>query len=225
MRSILKTGLTALAAVLALTAIAASSALAAPEWYVKKGGTWSKVSTPVSVQINSIWSMVDTKTSPGEWGIACPSSGEGKVKAGGAAEVASFAVEGGVHNCVPAGSPFSQCKPEGVESVGTANFPWATELYKEGSEFRQRSVFAAEHQPILTGSCLASFGRDTDSCDLTASMNMTVNGEMVEASFDAKSGKTQCLQGKAGSGEFQGYVTYRVTLAEKAKGVEAIKVE
>ncbi len=40
----------ALAAVFALTAVAASSALATPEWYVKKGGTYSKVKEAVKVK-------------------------------------------------------------------------------------------------------------------------------------------------------------------------------
>jgi hypothetical protein len=49
MRSVFRTTLVALGAVFALSAVAASSASAAPEWYVKKGGVFKKVTEAVNV--------------------------------------------------------------------------------------------------------------------------------------------------------------------------------
>jgi sulfite exporter TauE/SafE len=68
MRSMFRMVLGALLAVFALSAVAASSASAAPEWYVKKGGVFKKVTEPVKVVFETPSKSTTENTSPtGRW--------------------------------------------------------------------------------------------------------------------------------------------------------------
>ncbi|HWY89440.1 MAG TPA: hypothetical protein VNY31_02105 [Solirubrobacteraceae bacterium] len=221
-----KTVFAALIAIFALSAVAASSALASPEWYVKKAGVFKKVTTSVNVNVEtSKLQIVDTKYELGvPLGIACRAAGKGVIKSGGASSISQgLKVEGlefceGVEGKIEGkGSRF--CKQV---LLVTPISEWTAELYMEGSEVRER---------LLKGGwqfeCETIIGRVGDTCEIATSAhagNNTTAGS-VEAAFDTKSSKTSCSHRGAGSGEWKGTLTITPTTSEKEAGVEAIKVE
>jgi hypothetical protein len=217
------------AAGLALTAIMASAASAAPEWYVKKAGAWSKVSTAVNVEggeKGSSFEVIDTKYAVGQkFGVSCRSDNTGQVKAGGIGSISSLP---GVE-CKPSAFEKNQCATR-VEGFEAANLPGKTELYLEGGLIRQRIVAEGMFNPAVLMRCQkGTFGTGTDECNLNTSTQLTnnVTGGFVEATFDSKSSKTTCKEGlpKAEAGEWKGSLNIKPTKAEKTAGVEAIKVE
>jgi hypothetical protein len=226
MRSMSRMTCVALVAVFALTAVAASSALAAPEWYVKKAGTFAKVTKAVAVQFENKWEITDTKYSlPGEvFAIACKGyGGEGEIEAASKGKIYLF--EGQIRECEGAGTN-SACKEYTGDSA--ANLGWNTELYKEGTENRQKIFGNSGKEPAVLFSCRNPiFGTISDTCELKTSTHMKNNTTtgFVEAEFEAKSAKTKCSQGGAEAGEWKGTLTIKPTETEKKAGVEAIKVE
>jgi hypothetical protein len=212
--------LVALVAVFAISAVAASSALASPEWYVKKAGVFAKVTTSVKVALKSSKiEVIDTKrTFAGvPFGISCTVvEGEGVIKSGGAGEILSFRPE----SC-------TGVKKEGlayctkVTAVSANGLEWKTELYKEGTEVRERLVPNAGGG--LTFGCETSLGKLSDSCGIKTSVSSSnaLPLGLVEETFDAKTSKTPCSLGGTEAGEWKGGFS---TKANEA-GVEAIKAE
>ncbi len=218
MKQTTKIALLALIAAIAITAATAASASASPEWYVKKSGAFKKLTgtEAVKVAMENTFEIIDQP----EFGISCKGGeGTGEVKAGGKATVGTFRVTGS--QCIPAKTKGpNQCKE--FRTFAAGNLAWATELYTEGTEIRQRYPSGARQAFVQFG-CTGI----TDECDFAASTHMANNltGGLVEATFDAKTGKVQCLYSNGQNGEWKGVLKIKPTSEEKAKGVEAIKVE
>jgi hypothetical protein len=221
MRSMLRTVPVALVAVLALGAVAASSALASPEFYVKKAGVFKKVTESVNVTLENQFELIDTKNEG--FGESCTGEASGAVKAAGLGNLETFRV---FERCKGLGNPLL-CE---TAETGTAlNMPWGLELYKEGTEVRNRIVEGVSKNgtPAWHFSCKGRFGEGNDTCNVNTSAHITNNATKgwVEVVFDAKSKKTKCSGGGAESGEWKGVLKMKPTEKEKKAGVEAIKVE
>jgi hypothetical protein len=217
------TVLVALVAVFAISAVATSSALASPEWYVKKSGVFAKVTTSVKVTMGSSKiEVIDTKRTNAfkvPFGMSCTVlEGIGVIKSAGAGEVSSFKVP--VKDCTGVKREGRQyC--EKVTNVEANGLSWKTELYSEGSEVRERLVPSSEAG--LRFECETSLGSLSDDCSSNTSFHISNNAllGLAEATFDAKTSKTQCSLGGKEAGEWAGGFT---TKANEA-GVEAIKAE
>jgi hypothetical protein len=217
MRSMPKMVFVAFAAVLAISAVAASSAFASPEWYAKKAGVFAKITTAVKVGFESKLELVDRS----EFGFSCegaPATGE--IKAGGAGVISTFEVKSGGGACKGIKTTGKACE---LESFSAVNLPWTTSLYAEGTEIRQRYVGVGGTEAGITFKC----GGETDTCVFAGSTHMVNNvlGALVEAQFDAKTGLSQCSYSNGKHGEWKGVMKIKPTSTEKSKGVEAIKVE
>jgi|HubBroStandDraft_4_1064222.scaffolds.fasta_scaffold17194_2 hypothetical protein len=208
-----------LVAVFALGAVAASSAFASPEWYVKKSGTYSKVKEAVKVKAAFGLEEIVTPTLYGppyneKFGIKCKGTAAGELKSGGISDLTS----------IRAGS----CeKVDGCAAltgnVETIDIPWQLELYKEGTEIRSKFVSGTNGMAGFRFSCKTNFlGPEEVETLLSTSTHMTnlVSG-FAEAAFDAKSAKGSWADG--GEIEWKGPLL-TVEPVEKS-GVEAIKVE
>jgi hypothetical protein len=208
----------ALVAVFAFSAVAASSALASPEWYAKKSGTWAKITTPVAFEAESKYEFTDTKLAiwkviGKEATIACTGTTKGVVGAGAAAKLNELR------------SSSCACSIPGSECTFTRdevrNLPWLTELYKEGTEIRSKFVSNGGKLPVWIFAYEFSGQGFGDECLVNTSTHMANTATGVEAKFDAKSSKTKCSEGGAEAGEWKGFIKMKPT----EKGVEAIKVE
>jgi hypothetical protein len=232
MRSILRTGLTALAAVLALAAVAVSPALAAREWYVKKGGTYSKVTTAVNVRFEASKVAMIRNEGGAYSGLSCTSSnfGHGTVESGGLGKIEQFETANPQLLCrggkIKENTEVNFCEEKGIESTSTIHLPWKTELTQEGTATRASIASSGAGTPGFFAKCTGGFGKIQFECGVNTSAHMAnnVTAGLVEAEFDTKSAKTGC--GKANeAGEWKGILKVKPTEAEKTAGVEAIKVE
>ncbi len=218
MRSMSRMVLVALVAAFALSAVAASSAFASPEWYAKKGGVWAKVTTSLKVKATITFEATDTGYK-GLFGksrtVRCEGAPEGEIKSGGIGDIYAMNAKG----C----EAVSVC--ENVEHWSFENIPWGTELYSSGSEVRDRIVDGSSgKRPAWNMECkIALLGSEVDECGLNTSTHITNNASgYVEAAFDSKSNKTVCSQfSKEETGEWKGVFKIKPT----ESGVEAIKVE
>jgi hypothetical protein len=219
----LRIALVALVAVFALGAVAASSALGSPEWYVKKAGTFAKVTTSVKVALaSSKIEVVDTKRTNAfgvPFGISCTVlEGGGVIKSAGAGEVSSFKVP--AKDCVGITREKQQYCTQ-VTRLEATGLSWKTELYLEGSEVRERLV--PSNEGGLTFECETSLGSLSDGCSSKTSAHIANNTllGLAEATFDTKTTKTQCSLGGKEAGEWTGGFTTKAN----ETGVEAIKAE
>jgi hypothetical protein len=214
MRSIVKMVGAALVAACAVSAVAASSALASPEWYVKKGGTYSKVTAAVSVK--AAWGLEEIVTPElGEkFGIKCKGSAKGELKSAGVSDITT--IEG-----------LSCEKVDGCEkleeTVEPYNTPWQLELYKEGSEIRSKIVSGGNGTPGFRFACKRALrGVTRVETALSTSTHMTnLASGLVEASFDEKSAKVNW----SGGGKIEWKGSFLTVEPVEKSGVEAIKVE
>lgn len=206
MRSTYRTVLVTLVAALALSAAAASSALAAPEWYAKKGGALSKVTSPLEAAATTSLTVTDSGWLGGVK-VKCTGKMTQTLEAGGVSKVTGYAAT----SCETVAGT---CNPTIAEAQ---NLPWKAELYAEGTEVRSRLVSGGSGTPGWEFYC-ASVGQ-FDTCNFNTSANVlnTWSGS-VQAVFDAQSNKTTCSQGGAEAGRLEGTVTL-----EPPKGVEAIQ--
>jgi hypothetical protein len=207
--------LVALVAAFAFSAVAASSALASPEWYVKKAGKYEKVSEAVNVggtvSFDAVIVYSTFKEFPGE--AKCHGSVKGELKSGGISDITSLTIE--------------KCEVGkwivGIGRGEARNFPWQAELYKEGSEIRSRLVNGGHGTPEYTATVKWTgppAGEEKVSFTFPSSHMGNLLSGFVESSFDAKSEQTYS---KLDTIEWKGsFVT--VKPLEKS-GVEAIKVE
>jgi hypothetical protein len=225
-----RTVLTALTAILALSAVAVSSASAAPEWYVKKGGTYSKATTAVGVNVEAVKAGLVLGSQ--KEGYRCTTSnwGEGKVESAGAGKFSRFGEfpePSGHCEAVKGGSGVFQCTR--VEKTQGVNLPWKTELYTEGSEIRDKIISGGAGTPGIEVECWnAVFGKFTFACEGATSLHLRNNSlptPLVEGEFDSKSAKLKCKGGGGEPGEWIGVVKIKPTAEEKTKGIEGIKVE
>ncbi len=211
--------LVALVAVFALSAVAASSAFASPEWYVKKGGTYSKVKE--AVKIKGAWELEEIVTPTGygppyneKFGVKCNGNSEGELKSGGISDLISI----GIDRCE---------KIDGCEKLeekeAPLNIPWQLELYKEGTEIRSKFVSGINGMAGFRFSCKTLFlGPVAVETSLSTSTHMTnLASGFVEAAFDAKSAKGSWADG----GEIEWKGPFLTVEPAGKSGVEAIKVE
>jgi hypothetical protein len=223
MKHLTRTILLACIATFALSAVAASSASAAPEWYVKKKGTYEKLTAPVKVSIEGTFESYDV---PARKGVLCNIHvGAGEIKTGGTGTISEL--ETRPEECKPAAKQKNEltgCKVGKITNTVAARLPWATSLYKEGTEARQKILSGGNGTPYFVFECSAEW----DECPIAESTHIINNvlGGLVEAGFDAKSGpRTKCSYGGKEAGEFGGTIKFKPTAEEKTKGIEAIKVE
>lgn len=221
MKHVTRTILLALLAALALGALTASVALASPEWYVKKAGSFKKVTTGMKVKMENQFELIDTKHEiAGErLAVACTSEDKGEISASGKGTISEFVVSEPLHKCKGIDGEPPLC--ERLTTDVGVGLPWNTELYSEGSEIRRRITSSLAAWAFTCENVV--FGKLGDECGANTSTHMTNNatGGFVEATFDAKSKKTKCEKGGAESGEWKGVLKIKATEA----GVEAIKVE
>jgi hypothetical protein len=238
MRSRFTTLLLFIVAVLAVGAVTASAALASPEWYVKKAGTWSKVTGPVPVTFKTPGSthleMLDTKFkgpfgSHDLFGISCKAEGEGYIEPGSRAYLANFHEEGEFSRCTPVTGPEEKIAfCDEVERVEGLRLPWKTELYTESSEDRLKLLTSKEQGWDVWCKAPGIGERESAFCQFGKSAGASNNASAgtVELAFTSKSGKTYCDPPKTESeresaGEWLG----KLSVAPTETGVEAIKIE
>ena len=145
MRSKLRTICAALLAVFALTAVAASSASAAPEWYIKKAGVFAKVKEAINVkQGTANWELTDKVSIFERFGVKCTSEDSGQIKPGGIASIVTIQ-----------GLRCSEVKGgERIEGpVPAVHLPWKLELYTEGTEIRTRILNGGSGTPEQEFTC------------------------------------------------------------------------
>jgi hypothetical protein len=238
MRSILRTVPVALVAALALAAVTASSAFASPEWYVKKGGVWTKATSAVKVElVNTNQKVWVSETSRGSYiGVECAGEGgigtEGSIGSAGKAEITHFELRPnkGSH-CGPRlqESGFSEC--ETFKEARTGNLPWSMELYSEGSETRTKiGAHSGGGSPFVIGGCTTALAPFDLECQVAESAE--VISEPADGAFglwfNGKTKKTFCsgtLSGGTESGSWGGLLVFKPSKTEAEKGVEGIKVE
>ncbi len=228
MKSIVRAVPLTLVATLALSAVATSSALASPEWYVKKSGTFTKASTAVNVKLEaSKFTFIDNT---GELynGWSCTGYfGEGTIESGGLGKIRTFEPELPEKHCKGGElkKGVNECKE--LNKLVPFHLPWSTTLYTEGSEIRATLGSSGAGAPGFEYRCTTLTGSKTVACELntTTSTHMINNTSagLVEAEFNTKSKKMNC--GKKEDGELSGIINIAPTEAEKKAGVEAIKVE
>jgi hypothetical protein len=226
MRSTLRMTFLALLAVFALSAVAAASASASPEWYVKKGGVFKKAGTAVKVNFTGTYELY-YHPKLGSYRFSCtvgPSSEliSGTIEAASLGSITKFSPAFPETECKGVKEKLNVCE-SGVEAEKSANLPWATELYSEGTEKRIRIKSGGSLPPVTEWKCRGTIFE----CDLntTARVNNKTLPDVVEATFDAKSNKVVCNNGAKAEGEWKGTLTIAPSEAEKKAGVEGIKVE
>jgi hypothetical protein len=238
MRSTLKMTFLALLAVFALGAVAASSAFASPEWYVKKGGVWTRATSSVKVElINTIQKVWVSETSGEAYiGVECAGEGgirtEGSIGSAGKAEITVFEPHPKTSkHCNPRvkGSGVSECETFTEERA--IALPWNTELYSEGSETRIKiGPHSGGNSPGVLAECTFSFAPFDLECHVAESAEVISepsNGAFA-LWFNEKTKKTFCsgtLHGGTESGIWGGLLVFKPSKAEAEKGVEGIKVE
>jgi|SRR5580700_3584516 hypothetical protein len=217
-----------LLAAFAVGAVAASSALASPEWYVKKAGVFKKVTGPVKVNIEKNYELNTgyEEIRGKDLVVSCKGAEgiEGDLEPGGAGVISRF--QGLAGQCKGAGSePYCEefTRDEGID------LPWKTELYKEGSEVRNRILKGNEPAWHFTCKTWPLGEEILTRCNVNTTTHMANNTTTgaVEAEFEKKSNKTICTVGTTSkeAGEWKGVLTVKPTESEKKAGVEAIKVE
>ena len=211
MRSMCRTVLVVLVAVFALSAVTASAALAAPEWYSKTGGVFKKV-TSLEVKSTTKITVNDTGWFEGEK-MTCEGTMEGTIEAGGLGKINHYTVS----HCTSKG----HCETEGSILVEPVNLPWKTELYSVGGQYRDRIVSGGSGTPEWEFTCEVSHARQSDVCGFNTSAKIFNNGQLgsVEESFDAGSNRTRCSKGGAEAGKLEGTISL-----PHPTGVEAIEV-
>jgi hypothetical protein len=231
MQPVLKKLTIALAAMLALTVVAASTASAAsPEWYVKKNKVFEKVSKEVTVQWSGSFELLLEKGYLGlPLSFSC-TNGETKGFVGpggtGSTEYSFFKPPSPAVDC----KNTSEINKEkyGCERFGT----WMgygtplSELYSEGTEKRIRFFSKEEGEPGVKFSCQI-INEVSINCGVVTSAH-TVNNTtlgLVEVVFDAKSAKVPCAENGKETGEWKATMKVAPSARAKEEGVEAIKVE
>jgi hypothetical protein len=219
MQSVTRRLIVALVAVFALGAVASSAALASPEWYVKKGGTYSKVKEAVKFKGNFRLEEIVTPKGYGlpynePFGLKCTSTSEGELKSGGITDITI--IRG------PTCQALDTCERV-VENVYFYNIPWQLELYTEGTEIRDKFVSGPNGLAGFGFVCKTRWlGEKKVETYLSTSTHMTnLSSGLVEAAFDAKSATTKWSGG--GTIEWKGQFLTVEPVA--GTGVEAIKVE
>ena len=193
-----------LTATLTLGAATASSASAAPEWYAKARGVYSKVTSPVNVKGSFSTTVRDSNFYHVPVKLKCGGIMKGTIEAGGVGKVETYeattceVTEGSCHVLRAAG----------------VNLPWKTELYSEGTHTRERIVSDGGGTPGWAFYCeyLA-----TDTCNFNSSAGIANNDPgSVEAEFAPAI--TSCSVGGPEAGRLEG----ELTVEPAQEGVEWI---
>lgn len=181
----------ALAAVLALSIVAAASASAAPVWEEESFGVWSEIKVKAKSDGAEEVTFLDEGTG---LELECEGPNSGTVGPGSADEVTSVLYS----KCVVFKGTCASA------SATPANLPWKTKLVLAGSEIRDEIENGGKGEPgwnIVCGGVVA----DTCTGKTSTAMSNFVPTGKVEALFDAKSAKTNCSAGGAGKGRILGF--------------------
>ncbi len=238
MKLTLRRAAVAVLVALSLGAVAASSALASPEWYAKKAGTFKKVTSSINVELSANkLSVTDVKRLE-FLGMTCTSSTsklEGVIESATAAKVSLFEFTQPAAECK--GVTEAERKEKGLYYCETPRedrdwyLPWTLDPYTEGSEDRVKlaSSVGAEYNPLFEFTCSSFVGKTSAVCGVNTTAHLSNNATAgdIEVDFESKSAKTKCTEFGTGeqAGEWKGLLTIKPTEAEKKAGVEAIKVE
>jgi hypothetical protein len=226
-----RTVLVALIAVFALTAIAASSALASPEWYVKKAGVFKKVTTAVKVEFEASKLAMIYNLGGGYEGMSCTTStfGHGTVEAAGVGKIEAFRAGRPEENCqggkIKENSEGNVCTEHGIEEMTAINTPWTTQLSAEGTSIRMG--ISQSPLPGFKFKCKTIGGTQIlVSCEGNTSARAFNNATagLVEDEFESKSPRTTCAKEKE-KGEWKGTLKVKPSKAENEAGIEAVKAE
>jgi hypothetical protein len=222
MRSVCRTALAAFAVALALGAIAASSAFAAPEWYTstsKPTPEWQQAGAKITEAAATKWKGTVTLRDAGAAAeVECTATGEGTAGPGAADKDTSWTLS----SCV---APAKTLNKKG-ESVANAcekaikatmnNLPWGTELFIDVSMYDE-NYQDGSGEPSFSMTCKTILGEVTDTCEsnfsvarLTTQISNVTGG--VDSTFPGAQG-LYCTIGGAEEGEVRG-----TQLIEAAKG-------
>jgi hypothetical protein len=209
----IKTMLTALIAAITITAIASPAALATPEWYAKKAGVYNKITTPIKVTSEGTIELSKERPIVGQVIVSCKATTTGTVGAGSTGKITEI------------NTPPTNCKcAKGCEEFKKQEWrdlPFTTELYKEGTEIRDR-ITSSNGIPEWNYEVKVLGSAWFNDCGFNTNTHMTNIAEgKVEAAFDTKSTKTKCSALPEGLGEWKGSLKIKAN----ETGVEAIKVE
>ena len=197
-------------AVFALSAVTASAALAAPEWFVKTGGKASKLTSSLGVKATTNLTVEDSAWNSGTK-ISCKGTMEGTLEPSGIGKISAYVATGceNVKNC------------PGPYTVESLNLPWKTELYTGGETGAKiRLVSGGSGTPGWRFTCETIIGKTEDQCNFNTSARLS-NAAFgnVEAEFNAsETARTSCSLGGAEAGVLRG----TIAIAHPAS-VEAIE--
>jgi hypothetical protein len=203
MRKIQIIGL-ALVAAFAVSAIAAASAFAAPEWLINGAA----VTASTSVETKGSLNLTDTETALGSVTVKCEGTLDGSVGPTGTDEITEVLNTAGV--AIKLGGTAllctsSQCS--GTPEVWPENLPWKTQLELVGTVIRDHIFTSTGGAPGYTSLCTIILPIEDTCTGLTSSLieNMpTESPPDVLGIFNAESEHGSCTQGKSTSGVITG---------------------
>jgi hypothetical protein len=187
MRSIYRTALTTLALVLATSAVAASGAYAAPEWYTSStpaAAEWQQAGKALSEsRATALKGRMAVTDQTQEVTVECEIAGEGTIGVGATGKVTSLTPS----KCI---SKTANCTK--LEKVIVTGTPWSSELvYSRGTA---RDAVKGETALGLQFTCtISGFVKLTDKCTVAAISTTTEN--VVAGVNSAFSSEAACKLG------------------------------
>jgi len=163
------------------------------------GGEWEwipiKKESSEKVVIEGELELEDSESTLGAVRIKCKVSSTGLVEAEGKGTIET--------------ATLTECKVVkgtcGSPKAEAIHLPWDTELVEEGGKIRDKIKSSGAGAPGYKVTCTVII-KVTDTCEAETSTAITNNVEasLVEASFEAKSGKAKCSLSKKESGSVSG---------------------
>lgn len=186
---------------------AAAQAYEGPTWAI--GETELESNKTIKAKDVSGVIFEDTKTAGGAASVECKVTGEGTIEAGGKDEVTSASATAckGVKLC------------GGTITVLPLHLPWHTQLEQVSEEvIRDKVTSGGSGEPGWSVECTILGIKVLDECTgaTTVAAEDVTGG--VDMSYDAKSARTNCTQGGAGSGVIKG------TELDEKPGTESLLV-
>ncbi|HEY3829188.1 MAG TPA: hypothetical protein VGL57_08335 [Solirubrobacteraceae bacterium] len=196
MKPIYRAVLVAFAVTLSISAVTASSAFAAPEWYSAVTPQWQLGGTPVSEAVPTTWKGKFDATIAGPFGevvaAECNDSGEGSSGPGTVGKVTKLTFA----KCA---SSSKTCENPTMEA---ADLPWNTELYASAGTMRDNIIESGKGAPGYTIECTVTGIKYADKC--TGSISGRIKGEGLAPVTATLAGKLTCTNKVSGSGVIEG---------------------
>jgi len=203
--------LAAFALALAMSAVAASAAFAAPEWYsstTKPKPEWQQGGARLSESVATKMHGTVTLADKGAFSVTCEDTGEGSAGPGAVDKETSIVLS----NC----SKSEQCKT--LYKAVMAYLPWHTELVPFEKSLRDAITSEVGGKtPGFGIECETAVGRLYDSCNIEASNPLSTTAVNVSSGVDATfvTGKARCSVGGAGQGVLEGTQLIEATRGSK----------